>query len=96
MEWTPHYLARAEKEFSTHAGEGVRVEAIGGHIYAFGSELACLRLYLKYNGTGRCAFSQNLNSWYFSPKGVAYCRDSGARLAENGVEGDARAPEEVA
>jgi len=36
-----------------------------GEFYAFGSEVACLRLYSAFRGNGRISFSENLKSWYF-------------------------------
>jgi len=44
----------------------------GGALYAFASELGCLRIFQKYNRVpsakvvGRQGFSQNMNRWYFS------------------------------
>ena len=35
-------------------------------IYAFGSELACLRLYYRLNSRGRVAYSANQGTWYYS------------------------------
>lgn len=61
-------LNRAKAEFEKHSKEPLEVENLGGALYAFGSELACLRLFYKYRYCGDRAnfgFSQNLNSWFF-------------------------------
>lgn len=59
---------RATKEWSRLAGEDVHVEEIGGVLYAFGSELACLRLWYKM-GHGKAAPSKALvkerGPWYW-------------------------------
>ena len=55
---------RATKEWSRLAGEPVRVEDVGGTLYAYGSELACLRLWYKM-GMGKAAYSSNLKTWYW-------------------------------
>lgn len=64
---TPEQLNRVRNEWGAIAGEEISVSLICGHIYAFGSELACLRLAYKFkNSQGvRAEFSKNLNSWYF-------------------------------
>lgn len=60
---------RAAKEWSRLAGEPVHVEEIGGVLYAFGSELACLRLWYKM-GHGKAAPSKALvkerGPWYWT------------------------------
>jgi hypothetical protein len=61
-------ILKAKQEFETHAKEALDVQSLGGALYAFGSELACLRLAKTYRSCGDRAdsgFSQNLNSWYF-------------------------------
>jgi len=61
-------LNRAKTEFDKHAKETLEVRDIGGAIYAFGSELACLRLFYVYRNSGDRAnsgFSDNLKTWYF-------------------------------
>jgi len=47
--------------------EDVEIEQISGAIYAFGSELACLRLlnYYYMNPRTKAAWSSNRNTWYF-------------------------------
>jgi len=58
---------RLQRDWNKMAGEFVRVEEIGGTIYAFCSEIAALRLFHKYNSTkARAAFSKPRNSWFFS------------------------------
>ena len=44
-------IEKTAREFKKHAGENVMVEWIGGAYYAFGSELAILRLWRAYNLT---------------------------------------------
>ena len=59
---------RAKNEFERHAKEVLSVEEIGGTLYAFGSELACLRLLNAYRDCGdavKTAYSENQNSWFF-------------------------------
>ena len=61
-------MHKAKQEFETHAKETLNVEYMGGALYAFGSELACLRLVRAYRHCGHradCGFSENLKSWYF-------------------------------
>jgi hypothetical protein len=62
-------LKRAKAEFEKHAKEALEVKELGGAVYAFGSEIACLRLFYVYRNSGKRAnagFSQNLKTWYFS------------------------------
>ena len=61
------YEERAQREWSRLAQEPVRVEKIGGEWYAFGSELACLRLEHKMR-CGRAKYSENLQTWTYCPK----------------------------
>jgi hypothetical protein len=58
---------RAEQEWSAISGEPVKVEQIGGTLYAYGSELACLRLEHKFGTCPRikAGYSTNLETWYF-------------------------------
>jgi len=61
-------LNRAKTEFEKHAKETLELKELGGAMYAFGSELACLRLFHAYRYCGYSAgfgFSENLKSWYF-------------------------------
>lgn len=79
-------LTHAEKEqktlklFELYAQEKLTVELLGDTYYAFGSELACLRLFAKYNTNGashnpkaRVGYSQPKGSWYFSLDVVFEC-----------------------
>lgn len=72
-------MTQAQKDrmirlFSDMAGEHVRVEQIKATMYAFGSELACLRIFAVYNNKSgalankntRIGYSENLKTWYFS------------------------------
>lgn len=61
-------LTRAKAEFEKYAKEELELKELGGAVYAFGSELACLRLFYVYRNCGDRAasgFSENLKSWYF-------------------------------
>jgi len=55
------------------AGEPVTLETIKGVLYAFASELGCLRIFANYNANGsaynqnvRVGFSENLGTWFVS------------------------------
>lgn len=65
---TPDQIARVQHDWTAYANESVRVEAIGGTLYGFGSELATLRIYRKYGAMDNTTqgFSSNLGSFYFS------------------------------
>jgi len=65
MEANAQQLKRTEKEYSAIAGEPVRVEQVGSAIYAFGSEIATLRLFRKMPNM-RQGFSENMNTFFFS------------------------------
>jgi len=72
MQATSAQLARLERDLSKMAGEAVKVEQTSDAYYAFGSELATLRIFAKYNSFGaihnskvRCGYSENLKSFYF-------------------------------
>ena len=58
-------LDRTQEEYSAIAGEPVRVEQIAGTIYAFGSEIATLRLFRKMPNM-RQGYSANMHTHYFS------------------------------
>jgi len=58
-------LNRTQDEYSAIAGEPVRVEQIAGTIYAFGSEIATLRLFRKMPNM-RQGYSANMQTYYFS------------------------------
>ncbi len=59
---------RAAQEWTRLAQETVTVEVISGHMYAFGSELATLRLFKKFHKSEGvdCGYSVNLKTYYFS------------------------------
>lgn len=63
---TPAMIEKTKAMFSTIAKESVEVEFFGDHFAAYGSELATLRLYRKYNGASITqAWSENLKTFYF-------------------------------
>lgn len=49
LEITPAMIDRTARDWSERAGEPIKVEAHGTLIYGFGSELATLRLFRKFN-----------------------------------------------
>lgn len=66
---TPEYLRRVTLDWTkVTKEEKIVVENLAGVFYAFGSELACLRLFYVYRGaySVRCAYSENKGTWYFS------------------------------
>ena len=65
MTITAAQISRTEKEYSAIAGEPVQVECTGGSLYAFGSEIATLRLFRKMPNM-RQGYSANLKTFYFS------------------------------
>lgn len=69
MQITATQKARTEAVWSGYAGENVTIECteITAPIYAYGSELAVLRLFAKM-GCGRFAYSENLGSWFYANK----------------------------
>lgn len=58
-------IKRIKADYSAIAGEDVDIEVIGGTLYAFGSEIATLRLFRKMPNK-RQGFSVNLGKFYFS------------------------------
>ena len=59
---------KAKAEFERYAKEPLSVEDIAGTLYAFGSELACLRLLNVYRDCGdavKAAYSENQKTWFF-------------------------------
>lgn len=61
------FEARAAKEWSGIAQEQVRCEVIGASIYAYGSELACLRLAYAFRDSKEETRVTNFRTiWYFS------------------------------
>lgn len=69
IEVTTNMANRAASEWSKIAKEPVQIKAttISEPIYAFGSELACLRLFAKMR-TGRVGFSENMVTWFYCNK----------------------------
>lgn len=70
IQLTPNQFERQKREWSLVAGEKIELEYINETLYAFGSELATLRLFKAYqfgiaNGTIRQGFSANMNTYYF-------------------------------
>jgi hypothetical protein len=70
---TPNYTKLAETTMRVAAKEKVTCEKIKGTLYVYGSELACLRIFAKFNGNGafhntaiRYGYSHNLKTHYFS------------------------------
>jgi hypothetical protein len=63
-------LERHKKDWSNLAGETVEIKIYENDIYAFASELGCLRLYYKFRHCEvdkiRVAFSKPAGSWFFS------------------------------
>ncbi len=71
MEVTINHINRVKSDWLQVTKEDIEVEYIKGTFYAFGSELACLRLFLHYNKVvrnkkTRTEYSKNMLSWYFS------------------------------
>lgn len=61
-------LKLVKSEFEAHAKEPLTVERLSGVLYAYGSEVAVLRLHCAYRHMGNKAnsgFSTNLNLWFF-------------------------------
>ena len=70
---------RTTKMMTEYAGEPITCEQIASALYVFGSELAVLRIFAKYNTNGaypnpkaRVLFSENRQSWAFSLERPAY------------------------
>ena len=63
---TPQQKERLRRDWDAIAGEPLRYETsnISEPIYAFGSELACLRLEHAMRN-GKAAFSANLKTWFY-------------------------------
>jgi hypothetical protein len=63
-------INRVKKDWERMAQEPINVEYIKGTFYGYGSELACLKIFMKYNIMER-NFKTNTNysglakSWYF-------------------------------
>jgi hypothetical protein len=67
MTATPAQIERTAKDWNRIAGETVEVEQVGSAMYAYGSELATLRLLKAFRETSaaRQNYSANLETWYF-------------------------------
>lgn len=62
-------LKRLTHDWNRVTLEPIKIEQIRGAVYAYGSELACLRLFYYYRYSpdkARASFSVSLNTWYFS------------------------------
>lgn len=66
MTITHEQRERVRREWDAIAGERMRYEMTSSTepIYAFGSELACLRIEHAMKA-GKAAFSPNLKTWYY-------------------------------
>ena len=70
MQATKVQIIRTERELSAIAKETMKVEQVGDSLYSYGSELACLRVFHKYNLNShnskvRIGYSANLSTHYF-------------------------------
>jgi len=71
---TEEQTRRVERDMRRSAkGEAVKVERIRTTLYAYGSELACLRIFAHYLGGGilsreglHVGYSENMGTWFFS------------------------------
>jgi hypothetical protein len=67
-EATPNQIARLKSDWEKVAKEKLEVEEKGNAFYAYGSELACLRLFYHYRHSIskiEAQFSSNLRTWFF-------------------------------
>lgn len=64
MTATVDQIARTQRDWSEYAGEQLKVEQVGGAIYAFGSELGCRRL-AHFMRSFHVKYSENLRTWFF-------------------------------
>lgn len=67
-ELSANKIEQTRKDWEKIAKETLVLEQVKGVLYAFGSELAALRLYYKFRHSkgARAEYSSNLRSWYFS------------------------------
>lgn len=68
MKPTDEQMKRLSSDWNRIAGEVMEIEYCKGSIYAFGSELATLRLFKVYaysTSYHKQAFSENLGKFYF-------------------------------
>ena len=72
LQITDAQKTRVEKDWNGIAQEVLEYQygdTVQDPIYAFGSELAVLRLFHKFaGGSAKAAYSKNLNKWYFLNK----------------------------
>lgn len=62
---------RTEKMMEGYAKEKISIKVISGILHVYGSELACLRIYLQYkNCDCRVIYSANLETWVFVLEGA--------------------------
>jgi len=68
MNITEAGIERVKRDWALTAKESLDVRQISGAIYAFGSELATLRLMKMYrhNAKATCGYSVNLQTFYFA------------------------------
>ena len=68
MNITESQLERISKDLNNYASEAVKIELINDTVYAYGSELATLRILMKYRTVERArqGYSENLKTHYFS------------------------------
>ena len=63
---TEAQISRLSCDWAAIAGEAITLEQIGSGVYAFGSELATLRLFRKFNSSKATQdFSKNMNTFFF-------------------------------
>lgn len=69
MEVTEQMKQRVVSDWSQMAGEKVAVDVLGGCLYGFASEIACLRLAYQFRHMKphayRAEYSTNRASWFF-------------------------------
>lgn len=71
MQYTEAQVARVKKDWERIAKEEIRLEVIGGAVYAFCSELAALRLFYAFRYTllvgekVKAEYSENQQTWFF-------------------------------
>jgi len=68
LEMSDQQLEKIKKMWETKAKEKFTIEDIKGTVYAYGSELATLRLLKEYRGNkkAKADYSINLKKFYFS------------------------------
>lgn len=76
---TPEQEQRIKAMMRETAKEEVTVQQVCDCLYTYGSELACLRIFAKYNTNGaypnrnaRVGFSENLKTWYFCLENLSF------------------------